>query len=101
MFDAMDGKNAWTYSAMLSGLALHRDGRKALQVFDAMVREGHAPDGLLEDGLRCFDRMRLEHKVAPNGCMVDLMARVGRLDGRARSSGACPRGRRTRPGEAC
>ena len=42
-----------------------------------------------EDGLWCFDRMRLEHKVAPNGCMVDLMARVGRLDGRARSSGAC------------
>ena len=68
VFDAMDGKNAWTYSAMLSGLALHGDGWKALQVFDAMVREGHAPDGLLEDGLRCFDRMRLEHKVAPNAC---------------------------------
>jgi hypothetical protein len=27
-----------------------------------------------EDGLRCFDCMRLEHKVTPNGCMVDLMA---------------------------
>lgn len=98
VFDAMDDKNAWTYSAMLSGLALHGDGRKALQVFDAMVRERHAPDaaayvgvlnacsraGLLEDGLRCFDRMRLEHNVAPNaqhyGCMVDLMARAGRLD---------------------
>ena len=45
--------------------------------------------GLLEDGMRCFDRMRLEHKVTPNaqhyGCMVDLMARAGRLgDARAR-----------------
>jgi pentatricopeptide repeat protein len=67
-------------------------------VFEAMVREGHAPDaaayvgvlsgcsraGMLDDGLRCFDRMRLEHKLAPNaqhyGCMVDLMARAGRLD---------------------
>jgi len=29
---------------MLSGLALHGDGRKALQVFDAMARESHAPD---------------------------------------------------------
>jgi len=62
----MDGKNVWMYSAMLSGLVLHRDGQKALHVFDAKVREGHAPDGLLEDGLRCFDRMRLEHKVTPN-----------------------------------
>ena len=44
--------------------------------------------GLLDgDGLRCFDRMLLEYKVTPNaqryGCMVDLMARAGRLDGRA------------------
>jgi pentatricopeptide repeat protein len=110
VFDAMDGKNAWTYSAMLSGLALHGNGRKALQVFDAMVREGHAPDaaayvgvlnacsraGLLEDGLRCFDRMRLEHKVAPNaqhyGCMVDLMARAGRLDDARALIGSMPTG---------
>ncbi|AQK73784.1 Pentatricopeptide repeat-containing protein [Zea mays] len=109
-FDAMDDKSAWAYSAMLSGLALHGDGRKALQVFDAMVREGHAPDaaayvgvlnacsraGLLEDGLRCFDRMRLEHKVAPNalhyGCMVDLMARAGRLDDARALIGTMPTG---------
>uniref|UniRef100_A0A453PBX4 DYW domain-containing protein n=1 Tax=Aegilops tauschii subsp. strangulata TaxID=200361 RepID=A0A453PBX4_AEGTS len=45
VFDSMDGKkNEWTYSAMVSGLALHGDGRKALQVFDAMIREGHQPD---------------------------------------------------------
>ena len=30
VFDGMDGKNACTYSAMLSNLALHGDGRKAL-----------------------------------------------------------------------
>ncbi|XP_047082319.1 pentatricopeptide repeat-containing protein At1g31920 [Lolium rigidum] len=99
VFDGMGGgKNVWTYSAMVSGLALHGDGRKALQVFDAMVSEGHRPDeavyvgvlnacsrsGLLDEGLRCFDRMRLEHIVAPNaqhyGCMVDLLARAGRLE---------------------
>uniref|UniRef100_A0A0A9FMI8 Pentatricopeptide repeat-containing protein n=2 Tax=Arundo donax TaxID=35708 RepID=A0A0A9FMI8_ARUDO len=110
VFDVTDDKNAWTYSAMVSGLALHGDGRKALQVFDAMVREGHAPDavvyvgvlnacsraGLLEDGLRCFDRMRLEHKVSPNaqhyGCMVDLMARAGRLDDARALIGSMPMG---------
>jgi pentatricopeptide repeat protein len=99
-YDASAGgeKNVWTYSAMVSSLAQHGNGRGALRVFEAMVREGHAPDaaayvgvlsgcsraGMLDDGLRCFDRMRLEHKLAPNaqhyGCMVDLMARAGRLD---------------------
>lgn len=110
VFDAMDDKNAWTHSAMVSGLALHGDGRKALQVFDAMVREGHWPDGavyvgvlnacsragLLEEGLRCFDRMRLEHKVIPNaqhyGCMVDLMARAGRLEDARALIGSMPTG---------
>uniref|UniRef100_A0A0A9D6J8 DYW domain-containing protein n=1 Tax=Arundo donax TaxID=35708 RepID=A0A0A9D6J8_ARUDO len=110
VFDAAEHKNAWTYSAMVSGLVLHGDGRKALQVFDAMVREGHAPDavvyvgvlnacsraGLLDDGLRCFDRMRLEHKVLPNtqhyGCMVDLMARAGRLDDALALIGSMPTG---------
>lgn len=110
VFDAMDDKNAWTYSAMVSGLALHGDGRKALEVFDAMVREGHRPDaavyvgvlnacsraGLLEEGLRCFDRMRLEHKLTPNaqhyGCMVDLMARAGRLDDARALIGSMPTG---------
>ncbi|CAN6280310.1 unnamed protein product [Urochloa humidicola] len=91
-------RNAWAYSAMVSGLALHGDALEALRVFDEMLREGHAPDaavyvgvlnacsraGLLDDGLRCFDRMRLEHKVSPNaqhyGCMVDMLGRAGRLD---------------------
>ncbi|CAL5054888.1 unnamed protein product [Urochloa decumbens] len=99
VFGAMSNdRNAWAYSAMVSGLAMHGEGREALRVFDAMLREGHAPDaavyvgvlnacsraGLLDDGLRCFDRMRLEHKVSPNaqhyGCMVDMLARAGRLD---------------------
>ncbi|KAK1619066.1 hypothetical protein QYE76_024583 [Lolium multiflorum] len=111
VFDGMDGgKNVWTYSAMVSGLALHGDGRKALQVFDAMVSEGHRPDeavyvgvlnacsrsGLLDEGLRCFDRMRLEHIVAPNaqhyGCMVDLLARAGRLEEARALIGSMPTG---------
>ncbi|CAL5055334.1 unnamed protein product [Urochloa decumbens] len=98
VFGAMGDRNAWAYSAMVSGLAMHGDAREALRVFEEMLREGHAPDaavyvgvlnacsraGLLDDGLRCFDRMRLEHKVSPNaqhyGCMVDMLARAGRLD---------------------
>ncbi|GJM86522.1 hypothetical protein PR202_ga02389 [Eleusine coracana subsp. coracana] len=108
--DAEGERNAWTYSAMVSGLALHGHAREALRVFDAMVREGHAPDaavyvgvlnacgraGLLDHGLRCFDRMRLEHKVPPNaqhyGCMVDLMGRAGRLDEARALIGSMPGG---------
>ncbi|KAF7008335.1 hypothetical protein CFC21_023111 [Triticum aestivum] len=48
VFDGMEGKkNEWTYIAMVSRLALHGDGRTALQVFDAMIREGHQPDDAL------------------------------------------------------
>ena len=36
--------------------------------------------------------MRLEHKVAPNGCMVDLMARAGRLDDARTLIGRMPTG---------
>lgn len=98
IFDRMSEKNKWTYSAVISGLAMHGDGEKALQVFSNMLKEGIEPDeaiyvgvlsacshaGLLEDGLRCFDRMRLEHRIMPNaqhyGCMVDLMSRAGKLN---------------------
>lgn len=98
IFDKMPEKNKWTYSAAISGLAMHGDGEKALQVFSNMLREGIEPDeaiyvgvlsacshaGLLEDGFRCFDRMRLEHRIMLNaqhyGCMVDLMNRAGKLN---------------------
>ncbi|KAG1354235.1 pentatricopeptide repeat-containing protein [Cocos nucifera] len=79
-------------------LAMHGDGEKALQVFSNMLKEGIEPDeaiyvgvlsacshaGLLEDGFRCFDQMRLEHRIMPNvqhyGCMVDLMSHAGKLN---------------------
>ena len=36
--------------------------------------------------------MRLEHKVAPNGCMVDLMAHAERLDDACALIGSMPTG---------
>lgn len=100
VFDSMRGdKNAWAYGVLISGLAAHGAGKKALEAFEDMTRvDGIEPDdaifvgvlhacsraGLVKEGLRCFDRMRLEHRVEPNaqhyGCVVDLLGRAGKLD---------------------
>ncbi|XP_064935293.1 pentatricopeptide repeat-containing protein At1g31920 isoform X2 [Musa acuminata AAA Group] len=97
IFEMMFEKNTWTYSVVISGLAMHGEGERALQVFSDMLHGGHEPDeaiyvgvlsacshaGLLDEGLRCFDRMRLEHRIPPSpqhyGCVIDLMARAGKL----------------------
>lgn len=97
IFRRMPEKNAWTYSVMISGLAMHGEGEKALWLFRDMVEDGLEPDeavcvgvlaacshaGLLAEGLRFFDRMRFEHGLNPTlrhySCMVDLMGRAGKL----------------------
>ncbi|MQL73307.1 hypothetical protein Taro_005653 [Colocasia esculenta] len=98
VFRAMEEKNLWTYSVVISGLAMHGDCEKALWVFADMLRDDLRPDGavyvsvltacsragLLAEGLRCFDRMRFEHHIMPSlqhyTCLVDLMARAGKLE---------------------
>ncbi|KAL6008219.1 hypothetical protein ACLOJK_033725 [Asimina triloba] len=98
IFRSMPSKNIVTYSAMISGLALHGEGKTALSLFSDMMAKGIRPNdgvyvgvlsacshaGLIEEGLRCFDRMRFEHRIAPTiqhyGCMVDLLGRSGKLD---------------------
>jgi pentatricopeptide repeat protein len=98
MFESMKEKNVHTYSAIISGLALHGDGKGALKIFSRMINEGIKPNetiyvgvlsacsraGLLEEGFKCFDQMISEHQIVPNsqhyGCMVDLLARSGKLE---------------------
>ncbi len=40
--------------------------------------------GLVEEGVRCFELMQVEHKITPTvdhySCLVDLFVCVGRLD---------------------
>ncbi|XP_058086108.1 pentatricopeptide repeat-containing protein At1g31920 [Magnolia sinica] len=98
LFESMPKKNIVTYSVMISGLAMHGEGRMALQLFSDMITEGIKPDnvvyvgvlsacshaGLIDEGLQCFDRLRFEHRITPTiqhyGCMVDLLGRAGMLD---------------------
>ncbi|XP_068646680.1 pentatricopeptide repeat-containing protein At1g31920 [Aristolochia californica] len=97
VFENMPSKSILSYSVMISGLAMHGEGKKAMWVFSDMLREGLKPDeavyvgllsacsraGLVDEGLKAFDKMRFEHGLEPSikhyGCVVDLMGRTGRL----------------------
>ncbi|XP_061343057.1 pentatricopeptide repeat-containing protein At1g31920 [Gastrolobium bilobum] len=97
VFQNMAEKNRYSYTVMISGLAIHGRGGEALRVFSEMLEEGLEPDdvvyvgvlsacsnaGLVDEGLQCFNRMQFEHKIKPTvqhyGCMVDLMGKAGML----------------------
>ncbi|KAL0918214.1 hypothetical protein M5K25_010208 [Dendrobium thyrsiflorum] len=98
IFDKLHEKNSWTYSAVISGLAMHNYCKKALQVFSDMLNQGLKPDEaiyvnvlsacshakMVEEGFKCFNQMRFDHQIKPNaqhyGCLADLMIGAGRLD---------------------
>ncbi|PNY00351.1 pentatricopeptide repeat-containing protein at1g31920-like protein [Trifolium pratense] len=97
VFENMSEKNIFSYTVMISGLAIHGHGKEALKVFTQMVEEGFEPDhvvfvgvlsacshaGLVDEGLQCFKTMQFEKKINPTvqhyGCMVDLLGRIGML----------------------
>ncbi|XP_010518935.1 PREDICTED: pentatricopeptide repeat-containing protein At1g31920 [Tarenaya hassleriana] len=98
VFNQMETRNNLTYSAMISGLALHGQGEAALRTFSEMAEEeGFEPDhvvyvsvlnacshsGLVKEGLQVFEKMMMENKVEPTvqhyGCLVDLLGRAGLL----------------------
>lgn len=98
LFHKMAKKNQLSYSVMISGLAMHGHGGKALEVFSEKLKEGLVPDdivyvgvlsacshaGLVDEGLQFFNRMKVEHGIEPTvkhyGCLVDLLGRAGMLN---------------------
>ncbi|KAF9604615.1 hypothetical protein IFM89_008881 [Coptis chinensis] len=97
VFNRMKMKNILTWTSMISGLALHGQGKSVLNILEAMqvtnIRPnavtftsllfacGHA--GLVNEGLVLFYSMGSRFGVTPNiqhyGCIVDLLGRAGRL----------------------
>jgi pentatricopeptide repeat protein len=85
-----------SWNSLISGYGMHGFGRKSLQVFEEMIKEGISPtiitfvsvlgacshDGLVEEGKKLFESM--EYNVTPRAehyaCMVDLLGRAGCLD---------------------
>lgn len=97
LFSRMHVKNRISWTSMINGYGTHGDGCSAIKVFERMVRDKDVkPDsvtfvalisacshsGLVEEGLRYFKAMQ-RYGVAPMeenyGCVVDLLARAGRI----------------------
>ncbi|XVE83774.1 hypothetical protein DITRI_Ditri16bG0113500 [Diplodiscus trichospermus] len=98
VFERMEEKNVWTWSAMILGLAQHGFAKEALELFVKMMKNScirpnyvtflgvlcacsHA--GLVDDGYCYFREMEYVHGIKPMsvhyGAMVDILGRAGRL----------------------
>eukprot|EP00268_Persea_americana_P021754 TRINITY_DN21661_c0_g1_i1.p1 TRINITY_DN21661_c0_g1~~TRINITY_DN21661_c0_g1_i1.p1 ORF type:complete len:633 (+),score=93.82 TRINITY_DN21661_c0_g1_i1:374-2272(+) len=97
LFDEMTLRNVVTWNIMLSGLAMHGQGRDALQLFNQMPAEAKPDDitfvailsacshsGLVDEGCHYFLVLGpvygIEPKVEHYACMVDLLGRAGRVE---------------------
>ncbi|OIT29240.1 PREDICTED: pentatricopeptide repeat-containing protein At2g22410, mitochondrial-like [Nicotiana attenuata] len=102
IFRGMIKKDAFTWTSIILGLALHGRGTNALEFFDEMLESGvtaneitylsvlsacsHA--GLVNEGKELFNRLKNDSscstKIEHYGCMVDLLGRAGHIDEAAR-----------------
>ncbi|KAH7440346.1 hypothetical protein KP509_04G103400 [Ceratopteris richardii] len=98
VFDSMKTFTVISWTAMLDAYALHGRGKEALEIFRRMQQDGGKPDGvtyvslltacshagLIREAREHFFSMYLNYGIKPNSshysCMIDMFARVGRLD---------------------
>ncbi|CAA7388040.1 unnamed protein product [Spirodela intermedia] len=96
-FRSIPKRDVAVWTAMMSGLAFHGCGVDALLLFQEMQADGAAPNeltfiailtacahaGLVDTGCIIFDSIKKNHGIDPTvehyGCLVDLLARAGRL----------------------
>lgn len=98
LFEEIHQPDVYPYSALITGLASHGHGLRALQFFRKMQMAKVEPDyitfvgvlsacshaGLVEDGLRYWESMINDYKIEPDAdhyaCMVDMLGRAGKLE---------------------
>lgn len=98
IFDGMGEKNIVTWSAMIGGYGIQGDGDGSLALFHDMLRQELKPNevifttilsacshtGMVGEGWNLFNSMCQEYNFVPSmkhyACMVDLLARSGRLE---------------------
>ncbi|PKA63443.1 Pentatricopeptide repeat-containing protein [Apostasia shenzhenica] len=100
VFERMNEKDVFAWTAMITGLAMHGRGEEALSVFSKMqdidgesaampnsvtflsVLSACSHSGLVEEGRKIYRSMS-NYGIKPNlghiGCMVDLLGRAGHL----------------------
>ncbi|KAF8413719.1 hypothetical protein HHK36_001711 [Tetracentron sinense] len=97
LFDRVPRKDLISWTVMIAGYGMHGCGGEAIAIFNEMRSAGIEPDGvsfiailyacshsgLPEEGWRFFNIMRNDCKIKPKlehyACMVDILARAGRL----------------------
>lgn len=98
VFERMKERDVISWSIIICGSAMHGHAEEAISGFHEMLQHGMKPNditfmgilsacthaGLVDDGLRYFNRMSDEFGIDPKvehyGCVVDLLSRAGRLD---------------------
>ncbi|KAJ4957053.1 hypothetical protein NE237_013836 [Protea cynaroides] len=97
LFQEMPTRDLAAWNAMIKGLAIHGQGKEALEIFSLMKRNGVLPNnitfvgllsacshgGLTAEGLEVFNLMQNQYNIVPQvehyGCVVDLLGRAGQL----------------------
>uniref|UniRef100_A0A7N0U299 Uncharacterized protein n=1 Tax=Kalanchoe fedtschenkoi TaxID=63787 RepID=A0A7N0U299_KALFE len=95
LFAAMRVRDTICWNVMIQGMAMHGEGKAALDLFLDMERAGARPDditfigllsalshsGMAYQGLKMLDIMRAKYEIKPKsehyGCVVGLLSRVG------------------------
>ncbi|CAN1321405.1 Pentatricopeptide repeat-containing protein At2g03380, mitochondrial [Linum perenne] len=95
VFDEMEEKNIVTWSAMIGGYGIHGDGVASLELFNKIelqpneavftaILSACSHTGMIDQGWKVFNSMCKDHNFVPSvkhyACMVDLLARDGRLE---------------------
>ncbi|XP_077245567.1 tetratricopeptide repeat (TPR)-like superfamily protein [Tasmannia lanceolata] len=96
VFERDSDRDVLVWTAMISGLAFHGYGSKALELFWEMhevvvpngvtfvaVLTACSHGGMVDQGCRIFNSMKENYSIEPGvehyGCLVDLLGRAGRL----------------------
>ncbi|KAL3532340.1 hypothetical protein ACH5RR_005861 [Cinchona calisaya] len=98
VFGGIVNKDSGAWNAIISGFAMNGYATKSLELFDQMVLSGTQPSEatfvavlsactharLVDKGLVLFEQMASVYKVEPRlehyACVVDLLARAGKLE---------------------
>ncbi|KAF3447596.1 hypothetical protein FNV43_RR12783 [Rhamnella rubrinervis] len=98
VFQGMKQKDVYSFTAIIVGLAMHGEAKRALEIFSEMPKMGIKPDevtfigvltacshaGLVVEGKNFFRDMECVYSLRPQtehyGCMVDLFGRAGFID---------------------
>ncbi|PRQ46484.1 putative tetratricopeptide-like helical domain-containing protein [Rosa chinensis] len=98
IFNALNEKDAATWTSMVCALAMNGKTSKALELFSKMKQVKINPDditfigvlsacshgGLVDEGRKLFNSMRKDYGIEPKlehyGCLIDLLGRAGLLD---------------------